>query len=626
MSAPGRLDRRVPLALLAVAAVVTAVAAPAAAHPTGSGGPDRRGHGARTLDIQLLSFNDFHGNLKPPSGSSGRITTGYTETTVNGKLQATPTTVDAGGVEHLAATLRAVRQGHRNSVTVAAGDLIGASPLLSAAFHDEPTIEAMDLLGLEATSVGNHEFDEGFRELLRMQDGGCLPDGAGANNQDSCPNGSFAGAGFRILAANVRYQETGRTILPPYWIKKFKGARIAFIGMTLKDTPSIVTKAGIEGLQFDDEVQTANALVPVLRKKGVKAIVVLLHQGGTPQRMPFTGASGATYSVDPPYDVTCAKGGSLAANSPVLPIARGLDPQIDLVITGHTHQPYVCDVPDSAGRSRLVTSASSFGRLVTETNLTYDLRRRDIVRSSVRGANLVVERKVPAADLSALVARYQQLVAPIANRRVGTIPADLVRASGPSGESALGDLIADAQLADPSVVTAGRAPVVAFMNPGGIRADLVFAPTAGEGAGVVTYEEAFNVQPFNNFDSSMDMTGAQIYDLLEQQWSGPNEASPKVLQVSSGFTYAWKPAAAPGARVVPGSVQIGATQVLDDASQVFRVTANNFLADGGDNFEAFTRATNKFVGGLDIDAFARFLEAHPGYAAPLDRIRTAPGT
>jgi 5'-nucleotidase len=514
-------------------------------------------------------------------------------------------------------------------VTVAAGDLIGATPLLSAAFHDEPTIEAMNALGLDATAVGNHEFDEGYRELQRMQYGGCIEDGAGQNNQDAGAEHTVAGASVPILAANVHYTGSTRTILPPYWIKRFPGgARIGFIGMTLKETPTIVTQSGIRGLTFEDEARTANALVPVLRRHGVKAIVVLLHQGGTPATTTYTAEHG-TYQVAPPYDATCTtqtrngvKGAQLTADSPVLDITRRLDPQIDMVISGHTHQPYVCSQADPRGRQRLITSAASFGRLFTETNLTYDLRRGDIKRSSVRGSNLVVTRDVakdPAQ--TALIARYSRLVKPIQDKVLGQVAGavPLPRTSAADVETSLGRLIADAQQADTSVVSGGRAPQIAFMNPGGIRTDLVPEPD-----GDVTYGAAFAVQPFNNYVVSMDMTGQQVYDLLEQQFSGNNAGSGnKVLQVSAGFTYSYRVSAPAGSKVVDGSVALNGTPISRTAT--YRVAANSFLSDGGDNFAAFAAATNKLIGGLDIDAFAAYLAAHSPYQ-PIaqDRITQLP--
>jgi 5'-nucleotidase len=560
-----------------------------------------------TMDVQILSFNDFHGNLEPPSGSSGRIVVDHKLDPETGK--PADVTQDVGGVEYLATHLADARKGHPNSLTVAAGDIIGASPLLSAAFHDEPTIEAMNTLGLDVTAVGNHEFDEGYRELQRMQDGGCLDDGDGANNQNSCPDGSFGGADFAYLAANVRYAGTNDTILPSYKIENVHGARIGFIGMTLKDTPSIVTASGVAGLEFTDEVATANALVPVLREQGVKAIVVLIHQGGLPDKQQWTDPNGKTWAVNPNYDYTCGGGGSLIpASSPILDIAARLDPQIDMVISGHTHQPYVCDVKDPAGQDRLVTSASSFGRLFTETTLKYDRRTQDIVRASVEGANMPVTRDVakdPAE--TSLIDTYKTLVAPIASKVIGHITKDVTDDANALGESQLGDLIADAQLADDSTVTNGQVPVIAFMNPGGIRADLTYDSSKyGEAPGDVTFEEAFTVQPFNNYLVSMTLTGQDIYDLLAQQLPRTNVPSRRILQVSHGFTYQLGPAGA-----VDGSVKLDNTPI--DKAASYRIVTNNFLSDGGDSFPAFRNGTDKYFGGLDIDAFADHLTAVSPY-------------
>ena len=597
------------------AVAVAALAATGVAFASGTSSASKNGP---TLDIQLLSFNDFHGNLEPPAGSGGRIITDHKIDPVTGK--PVDVTVDAGGVEYLATKLRELRKGHKNSLTVAAGDIVGASPLLSAAFHDEPTIEAMNKVGLDVTSVGNHEFDEGYKELQRLDAGGCLDDGAGADNQDSCPGGkTFKGADFPFLAANVTYTGTDKTILPPYSIKKVNGAKIGFIGMTLENTPNIVTKSGVEGLSFADEVETANKLVPVLRKKGVNAIVVLVHEGGFPaSKQNWTDpATGTTYSVNANYDYTCQKGGVLSG--PIVDIAGALDPAIDMVVSGHTHAPYVCDIKDPAGQQRMVTSASSFGRLVTDTTFKYDRRTKDIVRPSVTSTNVPVDRTTKAPELTELVSRYQALVAPIAGRVLGSITADVGRSNtenpgsvNAGGESQLGDLIADAQLADPSVVTGGQTPQIAFMNPGGIRAPLSYAASKTEGDGVVTYEEAFTVQPFNNYLVSLTMTGAQIKSLLTQQWTGLNAAAPKVLQVSQGFSYTYS-----GSTL--GTVTLNGAPLVD--TQSYRVVTNNFLADGGDGFPAFTTATDKYFGGLDIDAFANYLEAHSPYTPlPLDRI------
>ncbi|MBM7785349.1 bifunctional metallophosphatase/5'-nucleotidase [Tenggerimyces flavus] len=573
-----RTVRIVALVGAALLAIATAAGTSAASSPK---------RDPRAIEVQVLAINDFHGNLAPPSGSSG---------VVNG----TP----AGGAEYLATHLRNLRAQaaakKQYTTTVAAGDLIGASPLLSAAFHDEPTIEAMNKMGLEVASVGNHEFDEGWRELLRMQKGGCLPDGDGANNQNSCPDpkAKFRGAKFQYLSANVFNEKSGRTIFPSYEIEKFGSTRVAFIGMTLEDTPNIVTKAGVEGLDFTDEVETANALVRGLKRKGVESIVVLLHEGGFP--------------VDASQFNACP-----GISGPIVDIASHLDPEIDAIVTGHTHQGYNCTLNDPAGKPRLVTSASSFGRLTTEVTLTIDKRSRDVVRTKSSATNRIVTRDVPkAADLTALVDKYTTYVAPIQNKVIGATSGTISRTNDDSLESPLGNLIADSQKADPSAVTDGKVPEIAFMNPGGIRADLLAAAD-----GSITYGAAFTVQPFNNYVVSMDLTGAQLATLLEQQWSGRNGGAPgnwKVLQVS-GITYTWNKDAPEGSKVVAGSVQVNGAAL--DPARTYRVVVNSFLSDGGDGFAVLAEGTNKFFGGLDIDSLATYLAAHNPYTpGPTDRI------
>jgi len=589
MSTPG-LRRRLVLALaglttVTLAAGLSVAPSEAAAKPK---------HKPKPFQLQLLALNDFHGNLEPPGGSGGVITL------PGGAVP--PATVAAGGAAFLATHLENLRAEAaatgRPSITVAAGDLIGASPLISAAFHDEPTIEALNLAGLDVASVGNHEFDEGYRELQRMARGGCLDDGPeGEDNQNSCPDETqpFTGADFRYLAANVKKTATGKTILPATSIKYVKGVKVGFIGMTLEGTPNIVTKAGVAGLEFTDEVETANALIPKLRKQGVQTIVVLLHEGAFQ-----TGT----------YD-DC-----VGISGPAVEIAQNLHPEIDAVISGHTHQAYNCQIADPRGRQRLVTSASSFGRLVTEVNLTVSRKSGDVLRGPSDAMNHIVTRDVPQhAGVAALVAKYKALVVPIESEVLGQVtPAQpVLRAPDASGESQLGNLIADAQLNDPSVVNNGVEPVIAFMNPGGIRNDLIPDPVTGD----VTYGAAFSVQPFNNFLVSMDMTGAEIETLLEQQWSGPNAAGPKILQVSEGFTYTWTGTGTE--RVDPASIMLDG--VVIDPAATYRVVANSFLSDGGDGFAAFAAARNKLVGGLDIDAFAAYLEANSPYTpVATDRI------
>ncbi|HET8987006.1 MAG TPA: bifunctional metallophosphatase/5'-nucleotidase [Humibacillus sp.] len=614
-----RSTRRIAGVALA-GACVAALAAPALAAPTAA--PETsKAPGKTQIDIQILSFNDFHGNLETPSGSSARVVTSHFVDSADTDRDGNTTEIlesgpSAGGVEYLATHLKAARVGHENTVTVAAGDLVGATPLLSAAFHDEPSIEAMNELGLDVAAVGNHEFDEGFRELQRLDAGGCIDDGDGAANQNSCPDGSFAGASFPYLAANVIETATGKTILPAYTIKKFNGAKVAFIGMTLEGTPSIVTASGVAGLTFKDEADTANALVPELKAQGVNAIVVLLHEGGNLSRMPWTDpATGVTSNVSADYDYVCGRGGTLSG--PLLDINSRLDPAIDMIVSGHTHQPYVCALPDKNNEPRLVTSASSFGRLYTETNVTYDRRTSDIVRPKLADSvNKIVTRDVAKdAGETALIAKYKTLVAAIANKVIGQVAGSTVsRAANDAGESPLGDLIADAQLADASTIPPGGvAPVVSFMNPGGIRADLV-----ENSAGDVTYEAAFTVQPFNNYLVSLNLTGQQIVNVLNQQFVNSSGAPtrPYVLATSAGLTYTHNRATVSNVQINGSPINLGAT---------YRVVTNNFLADGGDGFPAFRDGTGKYFGGLDIDAFATYLTAKSPYTPPaLDRVTYTP--
>ncbi|MCF3106196.1 5'-nucleotidase C-terminal domain-containing protein [Streptomyces roseoverticillatus] len=600
-----RLARRLTAtaAALAATAGVLATAVPA----------DARTHG-RTVDVQLLSFNDLHGNLEPPQGSSGTVT----EAQPDGTTKAIP----AGGVEYLANSLRTARKGHEYSITAAAGDLIGASPLMTGLFHDEPTIEAMNKIGLDATSVGNHEFDEGRAELTRMQRGGCHP-------KDGCAEKgkTFKGARFPYLAANVLDEKTGKPILKPYTVWEHKGVKIGIIGLTLEGTPDVVTAEGVKGLKFNDEVETINKYAKELDRQGVKSIITLVHEGGMP-------ASGA-------YNFDCdTPGAGAGISGPIVEIAKKVTPKVDAFVTGHTHQAYACTIPDPSGAPRTVTSAASFGRLYTDTTLTYDRRTKDIVRTPVkrtngkqgaygndaygkggkpasnpRTANHVVDRNQPkAADMTALIDHWKKLAAPVADKPVGYITADINGRGSEAYEKPLGDVITDAQLEALAPADKGGAQI-AFMNPGGIRSDLVFKASGGEGDGVVTYGEAFTVQPFTNMMQSKDLTGAQVIAALQQQVSGPNEAQPKILQISKGLTYTLDLTKKGADRVAASSVKLNGTAI--DPAKTYRVVGNEFLMGGGDGFPAFKEGTNKRVGASDLDVFNAYLTAHSSKAAPL---------
>lgn len=446
-----RASRRV----LAAAAGLATMGALVAAMPAGA--QDRHGHGhghhkpGRTVDVQLLSFNDLHGNLEPPDGTAGKVF----ETQPDGSTKE----IWAGGVEYLATSLRTARKGHPYSITAAGGDMVGASPLLSGLFHDEPTIEALNKIDLDVTSVGNHEFDEGATELARLQNGGCHP-------VEGCyeKNKKFEGADFPYLAANVTNEKSGKPILKPYTVWKKNGVRIGFIGVTLEGTPNVVTANGVKGLKFHDEIETINKYAKELDRQGVKSIVALIHEGGAP------ASSSYNYDCD-------SSGAGDGISGPITDIAKGITPKVDALVTGHTHQAYVCTIPDPAGNPRLVTSASSFGKVYTDTTLTYDRRTKDIVRTSVesagasnpKSANHIVSRdQHGASDMKSLIARWNALAAPIANKPQGYISADIGGRGSKALEKPLGDVIADAQLEGLAPADKGGA-VVALMNPGGIR-------------------------------------------------------------------------------------------------------------------------------------------------------------
>ncbi|MEV7005269.1 bifunctional metallophosphatase/5'-nucleotidase [Streptosporangium sp. NPDC051022] len=563
----------------------------------------------KTVPVRLLALNDFHGNLEPPTGSSGRM------------VDETGTTVDAGGAAYVATHLKQLSD--KNTLKVAQGDLIGASPLLSAAYHDEPSVEFLGKVGVTASAVGNHEFDEGYTELRRIMYGGCHPvdgcspagtwkgakyDYLGANVIFKRQNGTAAKAEQEALAALTGQADAGSTgslrallkdygipALPPVAIRWINGVPVGFIGLVTQTTPNIVTSAGIKDLEFIDEVKAANVASRLLKLVGVKAQVVLVHEGDQ-----------VTAGQSP--DACSAQPGAGTR------IATQVDPEIDMVLSGHSHQAYLCTVSDPSGGKRLFSQGGSFGRVITKVDFQVDVRTRDVVRSSVVADNQVVTRTVtPDPEIAAFVQSWKDRVAPVANRPIGKITADITNTAVASGESPLGNLIADGQLA--ATKTGGNAQI-ALMNPGGVRASLTYAGSpAGEGDGVVTYGEAFTVQPFNNLMQVVTLTGAQLKTILEQQFTGgPNaQAFTKILQPSSNLTYTYSKGAAWGSKV--SDIKIDGVAVTD--TQSIRVAANNFLVGGGDAFLGFKDGTDLWSGPLDIDAFAAYLTANPSITPPV---------
>jgi 5'-nucleotidase len=579
----GRSSRRIsPLHLLSILLIVSLLLIPASASAKKSDPP------GQLVQLQLLAFNDYHGHVLPNDAGN-----------VDG--------IPAGGGQYLATKLNELRKGNKYSLTVAAGDLIGGSPAFSGLFHDEPSVESLNAMFLDVSSVGNHEFDEGVTELLRMQNGGCHP-------VDGCyfPDAPFAGANFQWLAANVVHEETGETPLPPYWIKKFENIKVGFIGMTLEATDTLVAAAGIQGWEFLDEAETANALVPILKAQGVEAIVVLLHEGGS--------------QTPPPGDFNACVG----ISGPIVAINAALDPAIDVLITGHTHLPYNCLIDDPAGQPRIVTSAYSFGRIVTEVQLVLDKRTKDVRRDLSTSVNHLVDRTSLAPDpaVTAVMDKWTPLYAAAGNTPVGTITEDINR--GVAGEddrgveSNLSNLIADAQL----WATSSNGAQIAFMNPGGVRANLIYAGSpAGEGDGVVTFGEAFAVQPFGNTLITYPMTGAEIVSVLQQQCQPAGASRPFLhLGVSDGFTYDLSTTIVAGVCTSVSITNVKLNGVPLDPTASYMVTVNNFLADGGDNFTTFgTIAAPRLEGGNDLQAFINYLGTFSPVAPPgRDRVNILP--
>ncbi|MCW2530261.1 MAG: bifunctional metallophosphatase/5-nucleotidase [Pseudonocardiales bacterium] len=557
------------LAIFSAAVIaVTFNVSVAGAHP-GSAAP---------IPLRIIAFNDFHGNLQPPAGSSGRVTL------------ADATTVDAGGAAYMATHVSQLRSQAANSLLISAGDNIGASPLPSALFHDEPTIAFLNALHVDASATGNHEFDEGYQELMRIQFGGCHP-------TDGCQfTPTYPGAKFPFLGTNV-YKTNGARAILPFTIKYVQGTLVGIIGATLEGVPNVVTPQAIAGLKFGEEVAAINQTSNLLQRLGVRVQIVTIHQGD--EGLPGGGPNGCNVS---PGEGTR--------------IAKMASPNIDVFLTAHTHAQYNCTVIDPAGKPRPMISGLSFGRLLSVIDLKIDRQTRDVDRAATVAHNEIVTRTVtPDPTVQAIVDSAVTKEAPIGNRPVGSITADLVATQAASGESPLGDVIADAQLA----ATATNKEVIAITNPGGIRTNLNFASSpAGEGAGVVTYAEAFAVQPFSNIMQTITLSGAQLKAVLEQQWQVVGGVPiTRFLQISASLHYSWSQSATDGSHI--SNITVNGTPVAPAGA--YRVSINNFLAAGGDGFTVFAQGTNLAGGPIDLDAFTEYLTAHPHLAPPAaDRI------
>jgi 5'-nucleotidase len=558
--------------------------------------------------VKIIALNDYHGTLESPG------TFGATAAVAAADRPA------VGGADVLAGYVKQLKSQNSNNVVVGAGDLIGASPLISAAFLDEPAIETLNRIGLEFTSVGNHEFDKGATELLRLQNGGCKTTN-GVQDANSCRGAAvgtpvpFEGAKFKWLSANVVSTATNKPLLPAYGLKTFNGVTVAFIGMTLKATPTIVTPTGVAGLNFNDEAQTVNALIPDLKAQGIDAIVVLVHQGGFQ-----TGSLG---------DINGCEGE--LAGSPIAEIVQKLDNAVDLVVSGHTHSAYNCKLPNITGRKISVTSSNAFGRVLTDIDVTIDPNTNDITLVSAvnRLATKAEAGVVPDAAVASIVTAYKNLVAPVANAVLGAIATDLPASRVDAAcNMPAGNLVADAQLNATKAAAFGNASI-ALMNGGGVRSPgFTFAQSsANEGNGNVTYGEVFTVQPFGNSLVTMTLSAKQIKDVLEEQFAGcrgQSTTATRFMLPSAGFKYVWDGSKVCDARVTNVTLNTASgTETLVDGAGVilsptknYRVTVNNFMADGGDGYSTFKAGVDRLGGAQDIDALVSFLGQYKSPASP----------
>lgn len=554
------------------------------------------------LHVQLLGINDFHGQL-----SEGR------------RVANRP----VGGAAVLAAYLHAAQQDLNDpdlperTFIVHAGDHVGATPPESALLQDEPSIGFLNLLANQycryedrrndpghrqgwsdeeakedrrdrrlhpkcnlVGTPGNHEFDEGKDELFRLLDGGNHATGPFLENP-------YRGARYPTVSSNVVAEETGKPILPPFVIKQVKGVRIAFIGAVLKETPSIVTPTGVAGLKFLDEADSINRYVRWLRTTaGIRTFVVLIHQGG--RQTTYEGPT---------------QPGGLINGQEIVNIVSRLDDDVDVVVSGHAHSFTNALLKNQNGADILVTQAFSSSTAYGDIDLMINRHTRNVVAKSAAIVTTFGDAGpglTPNAQVADLVAQAQAKVAPLVNRVIGEAAGELLRTENPAGESSLGNLIADAQ-------RAALGTDFAFMNPGGIRADL--------SAGPVTYGELFTIQPFGNSLVRMDLTGQQIYDLLNQQWA--NQPFPRILK-TSGLTYTWDNNRPIGDRII----QVLRNGFPIDRQATFSVTVNSFMAAGGDNFTVLLQGRNQVGGPLDLDALIAYIQslAQPFSAALEGRI------
>lgn len=524
------------------------------------------------MPVRLLAINDLHGSLQPPKEARAQVS------------RPDGPTVEAGGAAYLAAYVRQLRGQASNSLLYSVGDNWGSSPIESALFHDEPAVNLLNMLGVDAASIGTHELDEGFGEFRRMQTGGCHP-------VDGCQfESEFAGAQFPLLAANMTFPDRTPATLP-FAVNYADGVPVGVIGVMPSDARSKVAVEGVEGLDFGDELTAIDRTAETLDFLGVHAIVVLLHRGDEQ-------TTGGPNSCD-------------LADGPARAIATRATPLVDAIFTADSHTQYNCTVDDPAGNPRPMMQAASHGRIVSVVDMTLDRATGEVNRESTQAFNQIVTHDIPPDQtVTDLVDRADLQSAEVARRPVGAVTADITREPGPTGESPLGNLVADAQLE----AARGRGAQIALTNPGGIRTDLLYGAD-----GTATFGDAYQVQPFVNSLEVRTLTGGQLKDVLEQQFQVRSDGSTLelILAPSASLTYRVDRGAPIGSRIT--DIRVDRIPVTPDAR--YRVAVNKFLADGGDGFTALRGGTEPASAGNDLDALTAYLEARsPVAPPPPDRI------
>ncbi|WP_346619736.1 bifunctional metallophosphatase/5'-nucleotidase [Blastococcus montanus] len=559
-------------------------------------------------EVQVLAINDFHGRLDAPVGRDGLLETGEPGPGEDG----VPGTPDdgpqlAGGAAHLARALADRRAdfggNEQDSLTLAAGDLVGASTFASAHYQDEPTIEVLDALGLDFSAVGNHEFDFGKDELFRLSgatDGQFSDDVEACDGVDPGTDGcfrdsegtTFSGSSFGYLAANVRDTATGDPVLPPYAVVSTTGGtRIGIIGVVTRETLDYVRASAVDGLTIEPPAAAANRYAAELQDRGVEAIVLLAHEGGVQSE-----------GVRPD---TCA--GDLAG-TPAGRLNADVSPAVDAIVGGHTHAPYTCTLADPAGRPRPVTQAATYGRSVTDLRLVVGVDG-DVDRERTRATAVPVLRTDADPRVESIVDHWVARAQPEGDRVVGEVLEDI--RPGPEPESPMGVLVADALLAAVQDERHGR-PVLAFTTVPMLRAGLLTDDGDPPGAaGVVTYRDVFRALPFGFRVETLTVTGAAIHEALEHQFTRGDAVG---LSTSGGLTYRYDPALPAGDRVDPCSVRLHGTRIEPEGR--YRVAMTAYLRQGGEGYTSFAGGEDVVRGASDRKALLGYLEANSPVTPP----------